>query len=89
MAEQVKVVAGTCPGVEEDPAALTSQPCLPVSHAGLHGGRLANIAMLMVLLRPCSSALQKSAVSSRFQRKATLLAVEKKAAPCFQLVLSL
>ena len=88
-----RVVARTCPGIGEDPAALTSQPCLPVSRARTRGSRwsarLANIALLTVVLHPYSSAMEKGAVSSHFQRKAALRAGEKVATPCFQLVLSL
>lgn len=87
------VVAGTCPGVGGNPAALTSQPCLAVSCAMGRGGRcsarLANLALLMVFLHPCSSVLEKGAVSSCCKRKAALLAGEKAATPCFQLILSL
>lgn len=78
-----KVMAGTCPGVREDPAALASRPSLTVSCARTHrskwSARLANIALLAVLLLPRVSVLEKGAVSSRFQRKAALLAGEKAA----------
>lgn len=77
----------------QGPAALASQPCLSVSCSGAHGGKwsagLANIALVTVLLQPCSSALEKGAVSSCFQKKAALLAGEKMATSCFHLGLSL
>lgn len=58
-----KVMAGTCPGVREDPAALASRPSLTVSCARTHrskwSARLANIALLTVLLLPRVSVLKK------------------------------
>lgn len=78
-----KVVARTCPGVGEDPAALASRPSLTVSCSRTHrskwSARLANIALLMLLLLPRVSVLEKGAVSSHFSRKAALLAGEKAA----------
>jgi len=69
-----RVVTGTCPGVREDPAVLTSQPCLPASpvvdRKGGWSARLANFTLLRMFLNPCSSVLEKGAVSSHFQRKA-------------------
>lgn len=71
-----RLVAGTCPGIGEGPAALTSWPCPPGSRARARGSRwparLANIALLMVLLHPCSSALEKGAVVFSFSEKGSI-----------------
>lgn len=52
------------------------QPCPPGSRARARGSRwparLATIALLMVLLHPCSSALEKGAVVFPFSEKGSI-----------------